>query len=308
MDASNLSDDDNWLPFGSEDIPSDDEPHMDSDLPSDDEPEDDSRFDEIPQIEESLPPEEKKPKSVKAQKVPIDKDQQLVDRYLDDLFPKRSTKTNYKGPTFPAPKRSGSKKQKSATPEEVAKHMVLILKIEKYRTSPRYAECLARYRLPLQDADDMSIQELEQLLIRIGVVINNQRAGSNALGTGILVGASVAEKSAFLNRFANLQGYSSSLAQNDEFNDLCEQISINYSIMDNIRPELRLAMVLGKHAITVNGMNIMKAQMGAGGGGGGPPQANQPSIASAPVPSIGISMGSTSSPTKRVYQDPIYDL
>lgn len=313
MNASDFSDDDNWLPFGSEDIPSDDEPHLDSDLPSDDEPEDESKLNEMPQIEETPPPPEKKPKPVKAEKAPsvresaaMDKDREMVDRYLDDLFPRssrpESKPTSKKATSFPAPKRGGgAKKNKAVTPEEVAKHMVLLLKIDKYRTSQRYAECLARSRLPLQDADDMSIEELEQLLTRIGVVINNQNSGGGgALSTGIVFGATAVEKSAFLSRFANLDGYAASLAHNEEFNDLCEQLSINYSILDNIRPEFRLAICLGKHAMTVNGLNTMKARLA------GAAPAQPTGIGSAPVAGNIAQAPQTSG--KPGYQEPIYDL
>jgi hypothetical protein len=268
---------DQWLPFDSfpsdlppseDDIPSTD---TDTDLPSDDEP---THYDEAPQIEESPPPPEKKKKSPASavaakEKAEMkkttqlqkqdDADKDMVLKYLDEEDYGRSKTSSRKPVSFPAA-RKGGKKPKAMSQEDIARHMVLLLKVDRYRTSKRYAESLARSRLPLQDADDMTIEQLENLLVRIGVVINNiDTGGGGMLSAGLLMSAGMAENSPLVRRFANLEGYSSSLANNDQFQSLCEQISIEYSILDNVRPEIRLAMCMGQTAVVVNQINKMKA-------------------------------------------------
>jgi hypothetical protein len=61
------------------------------------------------------------------------------------------------------------------------------------------------------------------------------------------------------NRFVNIKGLSVMLSADPEFADIVEQLSIDYSFMSVISPEKRLAMLMVKCGVKMNGLNNMKA-------------------------------------------------
>lgn len=258
-----------WMPFDQEDpLPSDDEPPEDDN--KDEPPED---FDKMPEVEPTPPPVEKPKKdkkdtAAKAEEKAWANENRDIDNALSQFDEGReymtmgNTKLNSKskaGRGRPAAAASSSKSKKShVKKEDIEKHMELVLKIDKYRTSQRFADCLSRSRLPLGDAPNMSVEELEELLVRINVIINNKGgAGSSLLGTGIIGTATLIEGVAAKKGFVQLRGWANSMSNDEEFTDLCEQISIDYSILSTLSPEKRLVLLAGKHAMKVYSINNM---------------------------------------------------
>lgn len=268
---------DDWQPFDEDDpIPSDveDEPPSDGELGEGEQ----TNFDLLPEVEESPPPVEKKPRAARKQssnekpKHADERSRNTDEEAIDSILNKHLGESEYASPYASKKKPAAGKKvasggkalkrQKAVSQEDIEQHMSLVLKIDKYRTSQRFADCLARSRLPLGDAPNMSIEELEELIIRINVVVGNRHAGSGGmLGAGIVMGANVIEKLPITKRFANLDGWAASLQADDEFGDICEQISIDYSILDNMSPEKRLLFCLGKNAANAVGRNKMKERI-----------------------------------------------
>ena len=252
----------NWSPFDN-DMP----PDMEDDLPPDMQqhspPEPQEQFDQMPIIDEP-PPDIPKPKRGRPAKPDAEeRRQKKEDAELERILAKHDRENNKqefvrKAPA-PAKASGGSKKNKNIPKEDAEKHMGLILKVDKYRTSPRFAECLAQSRLPVSNVEHLSIEELEDLLTRINIVVSNRHARTGGvLGTTIVIGAGIVEGLPVTKRFANLDGYAAALAGNEEFHDLCEQLSIDHSIMEALSPEKRMLWCLGKTAMTVNGINKWK--------------------------------------------------
>lgn len=254
---------DRWLP---EDLVVDMPPEVEEDLPPCDEQGqavNHQNYDELPIIEES-PPEVEQPK--KKNKAPKEnandlrarKENEEIDRLLE-RHEKMEARPSRKAPT-PAKASKKSKAIAALSKEDVEKHMGMLLKIDKYRTNPRFAECLAQSRLPLTGLENYSIEELEDLLLRVNVVVGNRRnRGGGYLGSCIVMGASVAENAPITQRMnIKLNGFAAALAGDEEFADLCEQISIDYSILDTLSPEKRLLMCMGQIAAQTHGMNKFK--------------------------------------------------
>lgn len=262
--GSGMADDyDQWLP---EDLVDDMPPEVNEEQPPPDvelagNPE---QFDELPIIEEP-PPEIPKPKKGRPAKETAAenrerKEEEEIERLLAD-HDRRNSKPAKKTPAAA----KASKKSKSTvalSKEEIETHMSLLLRIDKYRTNQRFAECLAKSRLPLTNLENYSIEELEDLLVRINVVVGNRRArGGGVLGSIIVSGATLAEHAPITKQMNfRLDGYAATLAADDEFADICEQISIDYSILDNLSPEKRLVLCLGQTAMMVHGMNKFKEE------------------------------------------------
>lgn len=276
-------DDDHWLPFDADELPPDDAPPSESELHGEQPPEE--QMDEMPIVMEEQPPpqdddEPAKPKKgrppketaeeKKAKKEGAEIDRLLARQERLDMKPSRRA---------PPPTKASGKKSKSRNgmdEDDVKKHMELLLKVDRYRTSTRFGECLAHSRLPLLNVEHYSIEELEDLLTRIKVVTGNRHSGGGGmLQTGIVFGASVVETLPVTKRFANLDGFAATLAHDDEFGDLCEELSIDYSVMSSWSPEKRLLWCLGKNAMMVNGINKMKAGIGIAASSSAPP-AQQP--------------------------------
>ena len=262
-----------WMPFDQEDpLPSDDEPPEDDNKNIDKPPED---FDKMPVVEPTPPPVEKPKKEKKdTAKVAEEKEWANENRDIDNALSRFDEGKEYmtmcnpklKGKAAssstrgrpPAAASSSKSKKSHVKKEDIEKHMELVLKIDKYRTSQRFADCLGRSRLPLGDAPNMSVEELEELLVRINVIINNKGgAGSSLLGTGIIGAATVVEGVAAKKGFMQLRGWANSMSHDEEFTDLCEQISIDYSILSTLSPEKRLVLLAGKHAMKVYSLNNM---------------------------------------------------
>ena len=274
--------DDLWQPFDNHDAPpSDDEDHPPSDSELHSDPDDgmDGKIDELPVIEETPPEPEKRPRergrpssssSKRAHEPHEDiaarKEADEIQRAFDRLD--RGTRQHQKSGKsergrIPAPVRA--KKGKALPKEEVEKHMALMLKIDKYRLSPRFAECLARSRLPLVNIELLTVEELDDLLTRVKVVVRNRHASTGGmLGSGIVMVAGIGEKVAVAKGIPTMEGYAASLSQDPEFADLCEELSIDYSIMQDLSPEQRMIWCLGMNAMKVHALNKFRMQMAGG--------------------------------------------
>lgn len=285
--------DTNWFPIDyTSDVESDDLP---PDIELDDQPDNvhneqvmphmravkaknssaDAVEDEMPDIVESPPVVSKQQTKTKKQEALIEKNR-LKDELdiehallrMDNESTAGNKKPVYNDP-LPGPRKAASvrapRKTKSSAPtgkDDIEKHQGLLMQIDRYRMSMRFKAALDDAGLRLVGIEDHSIQELEDLIIRIRVIVGNRsNAGGSMLGTGLLTGVSAVENMPVVNHFVHIQGLSNLLSTDEEFMDLCEQLSIDYSIATSLGPEKRLLLLLMKSTAKMHGINNAKYEM-----------------------------------------------
>jgi hypothetical protein len=109
---------------------------------------------------------------------------------------------------------------------------------------------------------------------------------------------SVVENMPITQRFADIHGLSAMLAEDAEFADIVEQLSIDYSIMSVLSPEKRLALLMVKSGMKMNSINQMKGMMQNKYGASAPAAVKETPIVSAagatttattPLPDVKVS-------------------
>jgi hypothetical protein len=280
------SDSDNdWIPF-ERDLPPPDDiedlPPSDSEPPEDDpesrrrDEQQEQKYNEVPEIDEPPPPVEKKTKgpSKKEERVQQREESHVYDAIdralgLNMNDPFGSHEYEYappKGKKKAAPVGKAAKKKKQTgpiDPLEIEKHQGLLLQIDRYRLSKRFEEALHASGLRLTGIEDYDVEQLQELVTRIRTVVGSRSgAGGSLMGAGILIGTGIVERHELTNQYVNIQGLSQALSQNQEFLDIVEQLSIDYSFMSTLSPEKRLAIVMFKMGAQMNAINAMRANAG----------------------------------------------
>lgn len=287
INGDHFDDDDSWLPFDYtsdiEDLPpddDDDQPPTDAELnaygtttnvTNNKRPVDklvERQIDVMPIIDET-PVVVVKQKKVKHDKEMEESIKQQIKEDIEiqaalDRYDRARTAPTIKAAAKKAAPISKAKKSKSypVGSEEVDKHQSLLMQIDRYRISLRFQDCLRASGLRLTGIEDLSIEELEDLTTRIRTVVGNRNVnGGGLMATMILGGTAVVENLPMTNAFVDIHGLSNLLANNDEFADITEQLSIDYSFASVMRPEMRLAMLMIKSGIQMNSINQYKANM-----------------------------------------------
>lgn len=316
--------DDDWRPMDYSEDTGGPPPNIDNDPPpstGDDgtTPPADPQMDinEMPDIVEPPPPEEKKPRAKKGAKEKQDvqraapqenvSKQSKADLEMNAALDRYMVKEYGGGSNAPAAtkksitaalsKPSAAKKSKlPVVKEDVERHQSLLMQIDRYRMSERFKDVIRASGIRLSGIEDCTIEELENVLTRIRTVVGNRTAGGGGvLGTGILMATSVVENMPITQRFADIHGLSAMLAEDGEFADIVEQLSIDYSIMSVLSPEKRLALLMVKSGMKMNSINQMKGMMQSKYA---PPAA----VKEAPIVSAGTStsIGTTALPDVKV--------
>lgn len=146
--------------------------------------------------------------------------------------------------------------------EEVKARQTLVLHISRYLNHPEFHGHLeelgfkpgSKGNPPLQQLDK---EELEELLERIKLSIRNV-GGGGMLGVVVMGGVGFAEsftqRPGIVER-CDLKGWSSQLNGDPMFKRALAEMEIEYNMMSNLSPEMRLAMAMGTSAIAVSQIN-----------------------------------------------------
>jgi hypothetical protein len=144
------------------------------------------------------------------------------------------------------------------TAEEIAVKQKLILKIGRYEKSKHYGEQLRSLGFTFGKAlQSRSQEELEDQLVQMKASLNSD-PNSNLIGTGIFMVTGFAEQMSQnpkIKEKCDLQGWSSNLKANVEFEKIVDLLSLEYESLSSLSPEVRLLLILATSGITVAATN-----------------------------------------------------
>lgn len=221
---------------------------------------------EVKKAEEEEPPKKtrakKATKSVKVKKVAaaepesktMEEVKEDIQELLDETKPKKTTRSKK------------TKKVEDLDPvaqAEAEKKQALLMVLMHYSENVRFGEYLKRVapkELYSKTLAKKSLEELEDLVVRVRFVVNNKNGGpiSDGMIKGVFTAAENITTRASKGRVL-LQGTTNQLWQDEEFLDLMEQIKLEYLNFAAWDPKIRLAMVVGRTAFMVNAINQHEA-------------------------------------------------
>lgn len=144
--------------------------------------------------------------------------------------------------------------------KSVAEHQTLMLTLQRYAASQRFAPMLKEAGLKLTNLESKTVAELKSLQIRVRTVCSSDAGATGFVSSMILGGSSVVE-SRMPKKLMDLDGFSSSLSSDPEFAAVCEMLELDMGFAAAMTPMQRMGVCLGKHAIKVNGINKSRDKM-----------------------------------------------
>jgi len=144
--------------------------------------------------------------------------------------------------------------------KQVAEHQQLLMCLQRYAASARFAPMLKEAGLKLTNLEIKTVAELKQLQIRVRTVCSSSGAASGMLYQGILGGAAVVEKIA-PKRLMDLDGYAAALRADPEFEAVAEMLELDLGYAAAMSPLQRMGLCLGKNALNVAAMNSKKNKL-----------------------------------------------
>ncbi len=176
----------------------------------------------------------------------------------DRLFKRMAL--NGQSTEFPDNEEEPSGKLTKIPPKQVADHQKLLLCLQRYAASARFAPMLKDAGLKMTNLESKTVAELKQLQTRVRTVCSSSGGASGMLYQGILVGATGVEKVA-PKRLVNLDGFAASLRADPEFEAVAEMLELDMGFASSMTPMQRMAWCLGKNAMIVAAMNAHKKQL-----------------------------------------------
>jgi len=152
----------------------------------------------------------------------------------------------------------GASVNKKIPTKQVAEHQQLILCLQRYSSSQRFAPMLRNAGLKLINLETKSVAELKDLQTRVRTICCSGGGANGWLGTGILVACGGVEKvteKKVPKHVMDLSGFQNSLQADPEYDAVCEMIELDMGWASSMTPMQRLGLCLGKHAYQVNHMN-----------------------------------------------------
>jgi hypothetical protein len=146
---------------------------------------------------------------------------------------------------------------KKIPPKQVAEHQSLMMILQRYAASERFAPKIAAAGVKLTNLESKSVAQLKELQTRVRTVCSSTAGTNGMLGTGILMGCAAVEAAA-PKRIVDLTGFQASVGNDPEYAALCEQIELDMGFMSTMSPTLRLTMCLGKHAAVIANQNVAR--------------------------------------------------
>ena len=196
-----------------------------------------------------------------------EEDLQATAKASKQSLPSVSQKRLYAAPHIRPPRISAPKKERGVpppnmSPEDIAKHEGLVLKITRYGTSPRFGDYLKKTGLHFDNLRMKTIDELDEMLARIKVAMSNKSPSGMVnhlvfMGTGTVEGVTTSIPS--IKAKCDLTGFNKALQEDDSFKDLLEELSLEYGMVSALSPEKRLLWALASKGMTVAMLNKVKA-------------------------------------------------
>ena len=155
---------------------------------------------------------------------------------------------------------TGNSKQAKIPSKQVAEHQQLLMCLQRYAASARFAPMLKDAGLKLTNLESKSVAELKQLQTRVRTVCSSSGGASGLLYHGIVTGAAVVEKMA-PKRLVDLDGFTASLRADPEFEAVAEMLELDMGFAATMSPMQRMGVCLAKNAASVVHMNSQKNKM-----------------------------------------------
>jgi hypothetical protein len=150
-----------------------------------------------------------------------------------------------------------SKPQKSK--EEIDEHQKLILHINRYSSSKRFASYLKSLGFDLSTAKikAMNKTELEELLGRIQTSLSNKTSSNfwYEMSLGMIETSEKIVVHSPLGEKVRINGLTEALKSNEDYADLIEMIELEYASFSTIRPELRIVYTILTTALKLHSIN-----------------------------------------------------
>ncbi len=127
----------------------------------------------------------------------------------------------------------------------------------------RFSPMLKNAGLKLTNLESKTVAELKTLQVRVRTVCSSSGGSSGALYQGILMGTAAVERMA-PKRILDLDGYAASLRADPEFEAISEMLELDLGWASSMTPMQRMALCLGKNAMTIAAVNRQKTQLLAG--------------------------------------------
>jgi hypothetical protein len=215
---------------------------------------------QVPPIPESKPTTKAKRSSRKAPVVvPVeDISTDIADEILDEQLEMEAMPEQL--PTKPVKK--DKVKTISMVEDDVKQHTEVIVKINRYLTEPSYEQYLKKlgFKLNQDKMLKMTTEELNTYCDRLRTAVSNKSSVSFIKGTvhvGIKMIEGISQNPRIKPHF-DLEGWYTSLAQNEELEDCLTQLEIENGVITMLPPHQRLLYILAKSAAMTLGTNKMK--------------------------------------------------
>ena len=192
-------------------------------------------------------------KKSRARSEPVGEDQMFADmRQRQDDMQHHSLESRH----APAKESAGEYEpaNKKIPAKQVAEHQSLMMILQRYAASERFAPKIAGAGVKLTNLESKTVAQLKELQTRVRTICSCTASATGVLGTGILMGCGVIETSA-PKRLIDLTGFQSSVGADPEYAALCEQIELDMGFMSTMSPVMRLTFCLGKHAASIANQN-----------------------------------------------------
>jgi len=156
--------------------------------------------------------------------------------------------------SFSTPESAEPSEDKEEKFQRIIKEQGVKNKILRYKVS--FGQYLLAYDYKINDLDNLSIDELEQLLMEIEICVSSRTSG-NMIQSYYLGAVSMTERVAPILGM-NLQGLSQVLTENAQIKETLDELSIKYDVVHYTKPEVRLAYLTLQSIMAVNSINKKK--------------------------------------------------
>ena len=154
------------------------------------------------------------------------------------------------------------------SPEDVKKHQACMILLHRYSTDARLGPYLKDmgFKLSTDDLKRKSVEDLQELLERVRMCIDNKSASRFVADTvrGVCNTAElITSANERIRQFVNLQGLTKVLEADETFADTVAQLTIEYGEVSHMGPEKRLLMIILTSGARVVMMNKAIARFNA---------------------------------------------
>jgi hypothetical protein len=126
--------------------------------------------------------------------------------------------------------------------KSVAEHQSLMLTLQRYAASQRFAPMLRDAGLKLTNLESKTVAELKSLQIRVRTVCSSD-GGTTGIVSNIIIGGSAVIENTMPKKLMDLDGFASSLSTDPEFAAVCEMLELDMGFAAAMTPMQRMGCV-----------------------------------------------------------------